>query len=103
MPPLAQVEDFAQTVILVKELSLMNEQTGINSFFNHGLNDLIEWNDFVFEVRRVNAQGEKCTGQSARDGNRDPRNIGRAQLFGGNKDWPVVVANRSAVRQQRVL
>src|SRR5881398_1640247 len=42
MPPLTQIENFVQPEILIEELSFMNQQTGINSFFRYRINDLIE-------------------------------------------------------------
>src|SRR5947208_4781910 len=70
VPPLAEVENFVQTEIVIEKLALMNQQAGVASTFDDGFNDLIERHDFVFEIRIEDAQCEKGAGQCTRHGDR---------------------------------
>ena len=62
VPPLTEIKDFAQTKILIEELTFMDQKPCVASTFGDGLDDLIERNDFVFEVWRVNVERQKSAG-----------------------------------------
>ena len=71
MPPLAEVQHFVQSETVIEELPFVNQKPGVASAFVYGFDDLIERNDFVAEVRCVQAQREKCARQHTRDRNRE--------------------------------
>src|SRR2546423_10054 len=103
MPPLAKIQYLVQTKVLIEELPFVNQQAGIARPFVHCLDDLVERNDFIFEVWRVNAQRQKSAGQSAGHGDRKVREGRWIELLIGDHDRTIVVTDRSPVRQQRVL
>src|SRR5439155_4175198 len=103
MPPLTEVDHFFQTEIVIEKLPLVNEQTGITSSFGNRFDDLIEGHDFVLEIRNEDAQGQKSTGERARHGDLNFRQIRRIKFFVGDNNRAIVIANRRSMRKQRVL
>ena len=69
VPPLAEVENFVQTEIVIEKLALVNQQAGVASTLRDCFDDLIERHDFVFEIRIEDVQREKGAGQRTGDRN----------------------------------
>ncbi len=65
MPPFAEVENFVQAQVVVKQLAFVNQQSGVTVSFNDRVNDLIKGHDFVIEIRIVKSQRQKRAGQCA--------------------------------------
>src|SRR5215475_979695 len=103
VPPLAEVENLVQTFRLVKKLSLVNQQARVTGSVLHRLDDLVEGNDLIREFGVENSQRQKRAGQLSRNRNLQLRNVCRRRRMPRHHDWAVVIANRSAVRQQRIL
>src|SRR5258706_15262932 len=62
VPPLAEIQNLAQAECLIEELSFVNQQAGIATLFGAGVDDLVEGNDFVLEVRLIYADRENGAG-----------------------------------------
>ena len=109
-PPLAEIHDLPQPFVLVRELPLVDQQSGLGLAVEHRLLNLIERHDDVLEVRLVDAQRE--VGRRERAGNRDAAALHAVRARGSRRpgsdggrddDRAVLVAHARAVRQQRVL
>ena len=103
MPPFAEIEHFVQTQLFVEKLAFVDQKPGVDLAFLNGVDDLVERDDDVFEIRIVNSQCEKRARQLAR--NRDLHIadlVGASRLF-RDDDRAVFVADARTVRQQSVF
>ena len=101
-PPLAEVDDLLQALVLIRQLPLVDEEPGFGLAVEHGLLNLIEWNDNVLKVRFIEAQRQIRRRQRTRDG--DAASFDSCRPPGlGDDNRAVVVAHAGAVRQERVL
>src|ERR1041385_1150335 len=103
VPPLPQIQNFVQPLRLVKKLSLVNQQPGVAASILYRVDNFVEGNDFIAELRIKNSQRQKRARQLSGNRNLQLRNICGRQGMPRHHDWTIVVANRSAVRQQRIL
>ena len=101
-PPLAEVDDLLQALVLIRQLPFVDEQPGLGLAIEDGLLNLVERNHDVLEVGLVEPQRQVRGRQRPR--NRDAAPLdGRRSAGLRDDDRAVVVAHAGAVRQQRVL
>jgi len=72
-PPLAKIQHFVQTQVVIEKLTFVDQQSCIATAFDNRVGDFIKRHDFVVELRRVNAQRQKGTSQGSRNCNCDVR------------------------------
>ena len=55
-PPLAKIDNLLKTRMRIGQLSFVNDQTRIGAPVFHGVENLIELNDNVFEIPQIKLQ-----------------------------------------------
>ncbi len=101
-PPLAEVDDLLQALVLIRQLPFVNEQPGFRLAVEDGLLNLVERNYDELEVGLVEPQRQVGGRQRPRNRNAPPLD-GRRSAGLRDDDRAVVVAHAGAMRQQRVL
>ena len=101
-PPLAEVDDLLQPFLGIRQLPLVNEQPRVGLALEHGLLNLVEGNDHVFEVGLVEPQRQVRGRQRAGNGDAGAADLSRPTLP-AHDQRTVAIAHAGAVRQQRVL
>ncbi len=101
-PPLAEVDNLLQALVLIRQLPLVDEQPRLCLAIEDGLLDLVERDNDVLEVGLVQPQREIRGCQRPR--NRDAAALdGRRAAGLRDDDRAVVVAHACAMGQERVL
>ena len=77
-PPLAEVDELPQALLLVGELAFVNQQPRLDLAVAHGLEDLVKRHHDVLHVGLVEPQREKRGRQRARNRHRDAVERGRS-------------------------
>src|SRR5687767_13936878 len=68
MPPFAEIEHFVQPHLLVEKLPFMDQQSGVNTSFKYGVDDLVELDDLVLEIAVIYPKCKKRAGEFAGNG-----------------------------------
>ena len=68
LPPFAEVHDLREAVARVRELALVNDQSGVGIAALHRIENLVEGHHDVLEVRHVEAQRQEGARLQAGDG-----------------------------------
>ena len=66
-PPLAEVDDLLQPLVLIRQLPFVDQQAGLGLAVEHGLLNLVERDDDVLEVRLVEPQRQIRGRQRSRE------------------------------------
>src|SRR5687768_14017936 len=103
IPPLAKIQHLVQAFAVEKQLPLMDQQTGVAGSVQNGVDDFVKRDYLVLEISVEQSQGKKRTRQLPGNRNLQIWNVFGNGRLARNDDRTVVVADRSAVRQQRVL
>src|SRR6185295_3374477 len=103
VPPLAEVEHFVQALRLIKQLAFVNQQAGVTRPILNGIDDLVERNNLIPEIRVEDPQRQKSTRQLSRNRNLEIGDVIRRGRLARYDDRSVVIANRSAMRKKSVL
>src|SRR5678815_3694405 len=70
LPPNAEIENLRQTLFVIRYLPFVDQQSGIDTSRGDRFYDSIERDDFILELRRMQAQHQ--VGARQRSRNRDP-------------------------------
>src|SRR5215813_5771124 len=99
LPPRAEVNNLAQTALVIGQLTLVDQQPGVVIASDDLVNDLIEGNDAVIEFRRVQPERQVRAGQLARNSDAFVFDFASGESLTRDDDWTVTVADARAVRQ----
>src|SRR3954469_10281259 len=101
-PPRSHVSDEMKTVVLVSELSLMNEETRVNFTVEHSAIDLIERYDDRNKIGLKEFEREIRARHQSRDSDALTGDALACHRLFGDEHRPISISHRSAVRQQSV-
>src|SRR5205823_438678 len=94
--------DEMQSLVLVSELAFVDQQSRVDFATEHGLLDLVEWDDDRSEIRLEKFEREIGTGHHTRDADALADNFFARHRVSRDQHRAVAVAHRCTVWKQRV-
>src|SRR5262245_61738965 len=70
-PPLAEVDDFLQPLVLIRQLPFVNQQARRHFAASNSVLNTVEWHHYIFDRGIVHAKRQKGSRERARDSNRN--------------------------------
>src|SRR5688572_22088043 len=101
-PPRSHIGDQVQALVLVGELALVDQQTGVDVARVYGLFDLVERDDDGDEVGLVEPESEICASHHSGNSDALPGDVGASHGVLRHEHGAVAVTHGSSVREQRV-
>ena len=103
LPPCSHVGDEMQTIVLVGQLALVDQQAGVDIAAENGLLDLVERNDDRKEIGLIEFEREVSARHHPRNGDALAGDFFASHRLARDEHRTITVAHRCAMGKQRVL